>query len=208
MQSQSSVMMRGLESASSDKTDGETGEKDGSLSRDELFHILRNQRRRFILHKLKYESGPVEIRDLITQVAAWENEISAEELSSKQRRSVYNAIHQTHLPTLAEAGIVDIDRHEVELTDDTKDIDIYLELVNKGDIPWAKYYILLTSVHAISYIIVRLDITPFAGISPAAIVAVWVIALFLSSVFHYYDQHTARIGAEKKPPEVSHEGEE
>jgi hypothetical protein len=41
-----------------------------SIGRDELFHILRNQRRRFALHHLKHCEDAVDVGELATQIAA------------------------------------------------------------------------------------------------------------------------------------------
>lgn len=46
------------------------------MDRDEVFHVLRNRRRRYTLHYLRREER-AEIGDIAEQVAAWENEITA-----------------------------------------------------------------------------------------------------------------------------------
>ncbi len=40
------------------------------LSRDEIFHILRSQRRRYALHYLKHHEGPTTIGELADQLTA------------------------------------------------------------------------------------------------------------------------------------------
>ncbi|MFC7046607.1 hypothetical protein ACFQH6_15405 [Halobacteriaceae archaeon GCM10025711] len=52
------------------------------------------------------------------QIAAWENGISADQVSSKQRRRVYTALHQTHLPRMVRQGVIEYDQNSkvIELT--------------------------------------------------------------------------------------------
>jgi len=40
------------------------------LSKGEIFDVLQNKRRRFVLQYLRRHGGPVELGDLATQVAA------------------------------------------------------------------------------------------------------------------------------------------
>ncbi|GAA0224174.1 hypothetical protein ACFFQF_09415 [Haladaptatus pallidirubidus] len=47
-----------------------------TLSRDELFHILRNQRRRYALYYLKQHDEPVTLGAIVEQVTAWEHGIT------------------------------------------------------------------------------------------------------------------------------------
>lgn len=174
-------------------------------SRDELFHILRNRRRRFALHYLKREPQPVEIGALATQIAAWENEVSPEEVTSEQRRRVYNALYQTHLQALEAAGLVHVDGHEVELTEDTEQVELYLERVPEDDVPWTKYYIVFAGVQVSAVTTVWLGIEPLSSIPGTAMAAVGGIALLLSAIVHHYDQRQSRIGEKETPPELDDE---
>ena len=76
------------------------------LSNDDRFHILSNQRRRYVLYYLTECEGPVEMRKLTDQVAAWEHETTIEALNSTQRQRVYIPLYQNHLPKLAAHDII------------------------------------------------------------------------------------------------------
>lgn len=81
------------------------------LHKDDAFHLLQNGRRRAALRYL-FERAPGEtrIQELADNVAAWEHDTSVQELASDDRQRVYISLYQTHLPTLAEHGVVDYDR--------------------------------------------------------------------------------------------------
>jgi hypothetical protein len=82
----------------------------GSLSKDELFHLLQNSRRRAVLRYLRGREGPVRMRDVAEQVAAWEHDTTVAGLSSDERQRVYIALYQSHLDALAEAGVIAYDK--------------------------------------------------------------------------------------------------
>lgn len=80
------------------------------LARDEIFHLLQNQRRRLVLRYLT-EHAAVEMREVAEQVAAWENDTTVEGLTSDARQRVYIALYQSHLPKLDENGVIEYDRN-------------------------------------------------------------------------------------------------
>jgi len=182
------------ETDSQELTDGTT--------RDELFYLLKNQRRRFILHHLKNVERPIEIGELARQVAAWENKVACEDVTSKQRRRVYNALQQTHVPKLEEAGMISVERRSVALTEDAKQLDIYLDLVPGADVPWSKYYLALGGIGTVVTTATWLDASLFSLLSNFAVGTFVSIAFLMSAVAHYYYQQESRIGKSGKPPEL------
>lgn len=80
------------------------------LSKDELFHLLQNQRRRRVLLYLQGTTGEVSMRDIAEQVAAWENDTTVKALGSNERQRVYIALYQSHLPKLDDAGVLTYDQ--------------------------------------------------------------------------------------------------
>jgi hypothetical protein len=171
-------------------------------TRDELFHVLRNRRRRFAIHHLKRTSEPVDVGDLATQVAAWENEVAVEEVTSKQRRRVYNALQQTHVPELDDTGLVEVDRREVSLTDRAEQLDVYLEVVPGEDIPWSEYYLGLGIVGLAALAVVGLDVGFFAAVPDIAAGAFLAVAFVASAAANYYYQHENLVGGPAEPPEL------
>lgn len=177
-------------------------EKNTSLSRDDVFHILRNQRRRYVIHYLKQQDRPANTSSIATQVAAWENGISPEALTSEERRRVYNALHQTHIPTLNSAGVIRVDRNEIELTERAKEIEFYLEFVPKDDIPWAIYFVTLSGIQVVSLALAWTGLGPLNSVPMVSLPTFFAAAFLFSSVVYYRDQSLSRIGSEGAPPEV------
>ena len=81
-----------------------------ALSADELFHLLQNSRRRAVLRYLRGREGPVRMRDVAEQVAAWEHDTTVAQLDSDERQRVYIALYQSHLETLADAGVIEYNK--------------------------------------------------------------------------------------------------
>jgi len=153
------------------------------LSKGEIFDVLQNKRRRFVLQYLRRHGGPVELGDLATQVAAWEYETSCEGISKKQRKRVYTTLQQTHLPRMADVGIVayDSDDGVIDTTSQTDDLTVYLEIVPGGEFPWREYYL---SVGAVSLALVAtlwVGLFPFTRIPPLVLATVIAIVLTISA---------------------------
>ena len=92
-----------------------SGAEPVELSRDDLFSMLRNERRREVIHYLREHEAPVDLRDLSEYIAAIENDCTPAEVTYKQRKRVQTALYQMHLPKLAEAGYIawDADTHTI-----------------------------------------------------------------------------------------------
>jgi len=107
---------------------GEPGEAE-KPPLDLVFGILKNSRRREVLEYLRRREEPIDIGDLAEHIAAIENETTPKELTSKQRKRVYVALYQCHLPKMDDAEVVDFDndRGTVELGDDAIEFEAYLK---------------------------------------------------------------------------------
>lgn len=124
----SAVRTDGASSSSAYQPGDGSGPND--LSKDTVFSILRNPRRRHVLEVLKREGGASDVRTLTEEVAALENDVEPSELRYRQRKAVYTSLYQTHLDKLDDAGIVEYDKRsgEVSLTDAVAICDAYLNL--------------------------------------------------------------------------------
>ncbi len=72
-----------------------------------LHHALRAARRRIVITIIADSSDyPVSVRKLSQQIAAHEQSVPLEHATGEPYRNAYNALSQTHLPTLAEADII------------------------------------------------------------------------------------------------------
>ncbi|ADJ15164.1 DUF7344 domain-containing protein [Halalkalicoccus jeotgali] len=87
----------------------ETVAEQPSISKDDLFHLLQNARRRAVLRYFAAHPGKEEfnMRAVAEAIAAWENETTVEQLSSDQRQRVYIALYQSHLPKLDDYGVIE-----------------------------------------------------------------------------------------------------
>lgn len=112
----------------------ETGGESGAIAPDQVFDVLRNHRRR---HALRYlEDAPeTTVSDLAEYVAAIENGVESAEVTSEQRKRVYVALYQNHLPKLADVGAIDYDRNRgtVDRTDAADAFSPYLATVAGGE---------------------------------------------------------------------------
>lgn len=79
---------------------------DRAISLDELFDILSNSRRRHVVELLDEHGGSAEFRELTDAVARRETGVP---VSYDERKRVYVSLRQSHLPRLADAGVVEYD---------------------------------------------------------------------------------------------------
>jgi len=167
------------------------------LTKGEIFDVLRNQRRRYVLQYLKNAEDPVELGELATQVAAWEYDTTLEEVSSEQRKRVYTTLQQTHLDKMAEAGIVDYDsdRGIITATEQTDDLTIYLEIVPGREFPWQEYYLSLGAVSSALVTALWFDVYPFTMVSDLEWATLIALVLTLSAIYHVYRQRGMRLDA-------------
>ena len=180
----------------------EESEGDGTLSKDLVFTMLSNARRRHVIHYLKQRGERVTIRELSRQVAAWENGIETDALDYKQRKRVYTSLHQTHLPKLDDAGIVDYDRDRgtVALDDAAEELEVYMEIVPENELPWSVYYLGLAVLSLVLVPLVWFDVFPFAGFPDVALAAVVAVAFAVSAGLQTYYSGDGRLGTTGPPP--------
>jgi DNA-binding transcriptional ArsR family regulator len=180
-------------------------ESESTLSKDTIFSMLSNQRRRHVLHYLKRNEGPATIRDLAEQLAAWENGVAVQELTYKQRKRVYTSLHQTHLPKLDDCGVVEYnrDRGVITLTGRVSELDVYLEVVPKNDIPWSDYYLGLAGVALALVVAAWLNVAPFTLLPDIAYGAVVAVVLGISAAFHTMNSRRTLLGGTERPVDAS-----
>jgi len=88
----------------------ETDGRDCALSKDDIFGILQNQRRRYALKYLLAEDRRVALGELAERIAAWENDKTLNEITYSERKRVYVGLYQCHLPKMDDVGVVDFNR--------------------------------------------------------------------------------------------------
>ncbi|EMA64900.1 DUF7344 domain-containing protein [Halorubrum kocurii] len=81
------------------------------LNTSQLFDLLKNRRRRSVTRFLYENDGNAVLSDLAEHIAAEENDITVQQLSSTERKRVYIALYQCHLPKMASLGVIDYDKN-------------------------------------------------------------------------------------------------
>lgn len=127
-----------------------------SVSPDDLFHTLQNERRRLVIRYLLEHSGSADVPSLVDQIGAWEQETAVEALPEEQRQRIYVDVYQSQLPKLDAQGFVDYDQSRgiVEPTETLQTLEPYLQVGTAAedesatalDAPWHGYYALATAV--------------------------------------------------------------
>ncbi|MFD1563830.1 hypothetical protein ACFR99_09740 [Haloarchaeobius amylolyticus] len=179
---------------------------DEPLTKGEIFEVLRNQRRRYVVQYLKQDDRPVELGDLAQQVAAWEYDTTLEGVTPEQRKRVYTTLQQTHLPKMNSAGILrfDSDRGLIESTDRTRDISVYLEIVPGREFAWRELYLSLGAVSCALVAALWLEIYPLTQLSNLTWMAVVAGTFTVTAIAHIYYERTMRLGHGDQPPELSY----
>jgi hypothetical protein len=176
----------------------------GELSQEAVFDILRNRRRRYALHYLKQQEAPVGTRELVEQVAAWENDTTVSELSSRERHRVYVSMTQSHLPKMVKEDIIRIEeKHEdeiIRLTEQAANLDIYLEVIPENDIEWPQFYTGVAVVNAGLLALASLNL-PVVSQAPDGLWMLAVAVVFLlAALVHNWFHRKGRLGTEGPPP--------
>lgn len=177
------------------ESDERLGRDDGP-SRDEVFTALSNRRRRNVIAYLKENGDDARVRDIAEQLAAWENDVSIPEVTYKQRKRVYTALHQSHLPKLAEYGFIDYesDRGLVSMTEGGRELDMYLEVVPKNEILWSEYYLGLAVVCGLLGVAAAIGTVPFASVSGYAYAILFAAVFGVSGLIHRTVTRRNRVG--------------
>ncbi|UPM44447.1 DUF7344 domain-containing protein [Halocatena salina] len=144
------------------------------LTKYEIHDVLRNKRRTWVLEQLQQTRKPIPLRELSEQVAAVETGETPPPRNI--RESVYNSLHQTHLPKLDELGIVEyhVDRKIVAQAEGFHQVTLYMEVVSADDVTWATYYLAVGCVTLVVITLSSVGLPVFAALS----VTGWSILFF------------------------------
>lgn len=176
-------------------------ESNGSgVARQQIFDLLSNRRRRYAIHYCKRVGGPVSLSDLAEHVAAWEHGKTVDELTSAERKKVYTALQQIHLPTLERANVVEFEDHTVELTAKADQLDVYLDIVPADSIPWGVYYLGLAVLGFTVLAGVWVDFVPTGTVPELGWAALVLGVIAASAVVHVVTSRRYRLGDLETPP--------
>lgn len=146
----------------------------------EIHDLLSNDRRRHVIEELTDEVGIVTLRGLAERIAR--TEVGGDPPRNRVR-SMYNSLHQTHLPRLDDLDVVayDSDRKTVRLDDGAQAVHVYMEVVTPYGITWTQYYQWLACVSLSSVLAATLDL-PLFGRGDPVLVASGFLFLVAASV--------------------------
>lgn len=171
----------------SDSAEIEDQAESTTIARDQIFEVLSNERRQRVLRYLsQHNDRSVELRELVDHVAALENDTSIDQLDSRARKSVYTALRQSHLPKLADRNVIEYDRRrgQAELTDEAKNVLLYLQHPPKRGNPWPWYYLTLSGILGLVAILAWMNVAPFSGLSALMLTGVTIAVFVIASSVH------------------------
>ena len=173
---------------------------DERLSKDVIFELLKNRRRREVLTYMLESDGTVTLGELAEQIAAWENDTDVNALNSDQRKRVYVALYQTHLPKMDDAGIIDYDQDRglIALSDNAELLMMYLDSDTHRQDRWDRWYAGLSVFGASIIAAASLGIPPFGVVSTAVVATVVVIAFLGLSAVHVVINHRVQRVVDRK----------
>jgi len=147
----------------------------GGLSRDEIFDLLSSGRRRYVIAYLLEHSNGAKLQELAREIAAKENDCAIDDVTKKQQKRVYVSLHQTHVPKLSNAGVIDRVDGRIVPDERASELAPYFNSLD-GRRPWYRYYLVIVLVGGLAFALVGLNVGVFAAVD----IAVVSVALFLA----------------------------
>ncbi|WP_436923954.1 DUF7344 domain-containing protein [Halosimplex amylolyticum] len=159
-----------------------------SLAEEEIHDILRNERRREVLDRLRKTIGSMSLRELSVSIA--ESESGQSPPPTDLRESVYNSLHQTHLPKLDREGIVvyDRDRKTVELDQSARAVDLYMEVVTPYGITWASFYRALCTIGLMVLLGVELGFPLLSALNSVLLITTFLLVLAAATSYQLWNR--------------------
>jgi len=119
---------------------------DSSIGPDEIFETVSNRRRRDVLRYLDDCDGEVRLGDLAEQIAAWENDKEVRLITSSERKRVYVALYQCHLPSMGAKGAIDYNKSRglIEKGEHYEQFNKYVGLDGESESESAEYHLALS----------------------------------------------------------------
>lgn len=175
-----------------------------SLARDDVYEALSNRRRRYVLHYLRSNGARETLGTLAEHVAAWETGVEVARVTSDARKNVYSSLQQFHLPKMERMDLVRFDRRagEVELTEEAREVDFYLEVVENRDVPWSVYYLGVGLLSGGLMLGRALGLPVLDAVGDVGLAVFTVTSIAVLALIHTYHVRRMHLGSEGPPPEV------
>jgi hypothetical protein len=153
------------------------------LSKDTIFELLKNQRRRYVLRYLADDPGPARLCADRLVVLPGGDPLGA--LSSDERKRVYVGLYQCHLTKMDDAGVVAFnqDRGLVTLGERASELYEYLDPDRENEGSWSLAYLAFAAVSAVLALLVEAGF-PASILPGAAVTGVVVVGFALLALVH------------------------
>lgn len=121
-------------------------EQTAEIETDTLFEMLGNERRRYVIERLRELESQTSLSDLARYVAARENETTMDAVTDRETKRVYTSLQQTHLPRMDEARIIDFDKSNGNVSPSQRltEYTLRLDVVSTSDITVSGVYLALS----------------------------------------------------------------
>lgn len=189
-----------LKSILGGRPDGTSPSDSTSVGTETLFEVLGNRRRRHVIEVLRHRGEQVPLDRLAEEVAARENDTDRADVSATQRKRVYTALQQTHLPKMDRAGVLTFDKADgtVVPSETISEFTVYLDVVPPRRLPVGAVYLGMAGLSAFVALSVWLDLPPVASVPALVWVAVVVVTFGLVAGLQRYRRPPgSRLGREK-----------
>ena len=157
------------------------------LAAGDAYALLSNPRRRETVETLlKAGETELSLRDLSELVAT--RETGCAPAPRTHRASVYNALHQTHLPKLHALDIVDYDpnRKLVRPQPAVRSLSRYVDTVACFGLSWDEYYRLLGIVSLCLVVGVLAELPVVSAVDPLVVTSIALAVFALSAAYQLY----------------------
>jgi hypothetical protein len=158
------------------------------LGLDQVFEILKNQRRRYVLQYLRERREPVSLSDLSEQIAAWENSKDVRTITSSERKRVYVGLYQCHLPKMDGMDVVDFNKPRA-IIEPGENIEMFYSYLDTPDTTpdgqFSKYYLGLSVVMLVSLVLAALIESTMAFPAIGLVAGVAVLAFATTAWVHH-----------------------
>ena len=115
-----------------------------ALPLDQVFEMVKNERRRLALDYLRRQSDETTLGELAEHIAAIENDKPVKAISSQERKRVYVGLYQCHLPKMDDLDVVEFnqDRGLIRLGPNAERLYPYIDPeADEGTEGWARVYL-------------------------------------------------------------------
>lgn len=156
------------------------------LSIDDIFDILGNRKRRYVISYLLDNGERATVKELTEHIAESEFGLPSEKVTSNQHKSLYTALCQCHLPRLDEFDVIRYDEDEKTVTCDKAAYTVESFLHRGGRSTKVRMELAVALTIATLVTLGVFGVNPFGSISVVSWALLTVLTLFgfgLSQLF-------------------------